>query len=75
MDKNVSAVRELVSSVLGIPSAELPDDASADSFAKWDSMAQLNICMRFQERFNVEMDMDRIETCTSLKALAALLPR
>jgi acyl carrier protein len=72
---NTQKVVELVAQVLGTHSDDLPIDASSDNIADWDSMAQLRICMAFQERFGVEMDMDRIETCTSVSALAALLPR
>ena len=37
-------------------------------------MGQLKICMLFQERFHVEMTIERIESCTSVETLAALLP-
>ena len=74
MNNGRADIMRIVSGVLKIPVERLPADASADTLSEWDSMAQLNICMRFQERFNIEMDIDRIETCTSVTALVALLP-
>lgn len=74
MEKREREVRELVAKVLKISVAEMPQDASAETIGEWDSMAQLNICMLFQERFKIEMGLDRIENCTSVAALAALLP-
>ena len=74
MDSNTRAVLEVVSNELRVPFDSLPIDASAENVPEWDSLAQLKICMSFQERFGVEMDMERIEHCSSVESLAALLP-
>jgi acyl carrier protein len=69
-----ASVAALIASVLNIPTAAVGSDASMDSLPEWDSLAQLNICLAFQEHFNVAMDMETIAESTSVTSLAALLP-
>jgi len=66
-------VAALVASVLNLSITEVGNDASMDSIPQWDSLAQLNICLAFQDRFGVSMDMEMIATATSVAKLAALL--
>jgi len=67
------AVAALVASVLNLPINTVAEDASMDSVPQWDSLAQLNICLAFQDRFGVSMDMEMIAAATSVAKLAALL--
>ncbi|MGB6610434.1 MAG: acyl carrier protein [Acidobacteriaceae bacterium] len=64
----------VVASVLNLPAAEVTADASMENLPQWDSLAQLNICLAFQERFGVALDMETIASSTSVAKLAALLP-
>ena len=70
----IDEVRKMVSEVLKVPLNELPQDASLDSTNGWDSMAQLNICMRFQEQFRVRMSIADIERCTNIQSFVAMIP-
>jgi acyl carrier protein len=72
--KNAGLVKALVAAILGLPEGTIGADASMESVPKWDSLAQLNICLAFQERFGVDLDMETIATATSVAKLAALLP-
>jgi acyl carrier protein len=67
-------VAALVASVLKLTDGTVGADASMENLPQWDSLAQLNICLAFQERFGVNMDMQAIATSTSVASLAALLP-
>ncbi len=67
-------VATVVASVLNLPAAEVTADASMENLPQWDSLAQLNICLAFQERFGIAMDMETIASSTSVAKLAALLP-
>ncbi|MFY9748281.1 MAG: acyl carrier protein [Acidobacteriaceae bacterium] len=67
-------VATVVASVLNLPAAEVTADASMENLPQWDSLAQLNICLAFQERFGVALDMETIASSTSVAKLAALLP-
>lgn len=72
--KNTTLVSALVASVIDLPDGAVGDDASMESVPKWDSLAHLNICLAFQERFGVVLDMETIASSTSVARLAALLP-
>jgi len=74
MSERIAEVTELVSSVLGLSSHAIDADASMENTPQWDSLAQLNICLAFQERFGTTMDMETIAQSTSVLKLAALLP-
>jgi acyl carrier protein len=63
----------LVASVLNLPLNTIGIDASMDNVPEWDSLAQLNICLAFQDRFDVSMDMELIANATSVAKLTALL--
>lgn len=68
-----NAVMALVASVLNLPISTISNDASMDNVPQWDSLAQLNICLAFQDRFGVSMDMELIASATSVAKLAVLL--
>ncbi|MGB9031959.1 MAG: acyl carrier protein [Acidobacteriaceae bacterium] len=74
MSGKSAEVASLVASVLNLPAAEVNADAAMENLPQWDSLAQLNICLAFQERFGVAMDMETIASSTSVAKLAALLP-
>jgi acyl carrier protein len=74
MSAKSAEVASVVASVLNLPTAEVTADASMDNLPQWDSLAQLNICLAFQERFGVAMDMETIASSTSVAKLASLLP-
>jgi len=73
-DKRVLAIVSLVAAVLNVPETEIRLETSADNFSSWDSLAQLRICMAFEERFGVELGMEAIAQATSVAKLAALIP-
>lgn len=72
--KNTALVAALIASVLELPEGLVGADASMESLPKWDSLAQLKICLAFQERFRVTLDMEAIADATSVAKLAALVP-
>lgn len=74
MSGKSAEVASVVASVLNLPAAEVTADASMENLPQWDSLAQLNICLAFQERFGIAMDMETIASSTSVAKLAALLP-
>jgi acyl carrier protein len=63
----------LIASELGIPEAKLDASSSVDTVPEWDSMGHLNICLAFQERFGVRLDLEAIGAATTVPALVALL--
>jgi acyl carrier protein len=75
MNAKTVEVAALVASVLNLPTSAVGIDASMESIPQWDSLAQLNVCLGFQERFGVTMDMETIANSTSVTKLAALLSK
>lgn len=73
MTAKTEAVIGLVASVLDLSPADVVPEASMETISAWDSLAQLNICLEFEQRFGVTMDMDTIAHATSVPALVALL--
>ena len=75
MNDQTQIVINLVAEVLSVPPQSIPADASMQTLPDWDSLAQLNICLRMEEQFGVEMDMDAIASAVSIPALADLVSR
>jgi acyl carrier protein len=71
---NTALVTALIASVLNLPEGSVSADASMETLPGWDSLGQLNICLAFQERFGVVLDMETIAGSTSVSQLSALLP-
>jgi acyl carrier protein len=61
MDKNeiLTRVKEVVSSVLGIESSEVTDDANFIFDLGADSMQSLELVAGFEEAFSIEMDQEK----------------
>jgi acyl carrier protein len=72
-EDKTQAIVALVAKVLGIAEDELGPDSSIENVPTWDSFEQLNICLAFEQRFGVTLDMETIATSTSIRALAALI--
>ena len=72
--KNTALVSALVASILNLPDGAVGADASMESVSKWDSLAHLNICLAFEERFGVVLDMETIASSTSVAKLVTLIP-
>jgi acyl carrier protein len=72
--ENTVAVSALVASVLNLPASTVGADASMENLPNWDSLAHLNICLAFQERFGLDLDMETIANSTSVAKLVELLP-
>jgi acyl carrier protein len=72
-DKIQAAVR-FIASTLDIPEDQLGPDSSMDNTPAWDSSEHMNICLLFERKFGVPMNMDIIVSATSIRALAALIP-
>ena len=72
--ENVSLVVALIASVLNLPVTSVDAGSSMETLPEWDSLAHLNICLEFQERFGVVLDMETIAEATSVSKLCGLLP-
>lgn len=75
MANDSDRVVEVVRSALGLRLGVIGPESSMETVAEWDSLAQLKVCMHFQDAFRVEMGMDEIASATSVRALLEVLQR
>jgi acyl carrier protein len=69
----IQAVKKLVAGTLDIPEDELGPDSSMDNTPAWDSCEHMNICLSFEREFGIKLNMDIIESGTSIRALAKFI--
>jgi acyl carrier protein len=74
-DSAIQAVITLVAQTLDIPEDMLGPDSSMLDTPQWESAEHMDVCLAFEQRFGRTLDMDAITTATSIRALAALVPR
>ena len=70
----ISLVAQFVAGRLGISEDELGPDSSMDTIPAWNSFEHMDICLAFEKKFGIKLDMDNIAQATSIRGLAALLP-
>ena len=63
MDNSVEdRLKNVMSSVFGIPNNDIQDDASPDTIDSWDSLKHMNLIVALEEEFETEFgDHDIIE--------------
>lgn len=74
-DDTIKEVIAVVAEVLEIPVDELGFDSSMENIPTWDSFEQMDICLAFEKKFGISLDMQTIATSTNIRALAALVPQ
>jgi len=66
-------IRKLIANELQMDPKDVDDNAGINNPDKWDSLAQIGICLAVQEAFGIDMATDDIATATSLNALAVFV--
>lgn len=62
-------VVELVADVLGIPCDRLPLDVEMDEIPDWDSIKNVIVLSRLEERFDATIPEDDVFELTSVRAI------
>jgi acyl carrier protein len=68
---DLQSVIKLIAETLQIPASELSEYSAADSFAAWDSLGQLRVCMALEERFGISVPMETIPELDSVGRILA----
>ena len=55
-----SSIQKIFSEVFGIPVSELTDALAYNSCVQWDSLKHLQMVAKFEEIFEIEIEMDDI---------------
>ncbi len=73
-DNKIEVVIALVAEVPDIQKDELGPGSSMENTPASDSVEHMNICLAFEQRFGVGLDMAAIDDAVSIKSLAAQVP-
>jgi len=66
-------VQALLVEALQVPQEVVTPDLSFGDLPQWDSMGHMEVMMRLEERFGVEINADTIATLTSVPQICAYL--
>jgi acyl carrier protein len=55
-----NTIKNIFCEVLGIPAEDVIDTLAYNSCVQWDSLKHLQIVAMFEEKFDIEIDMDDI---------------
>ncbi len=69
----VSQIQSLLSEVLEIALEEIPADMAFGDMPQWDSMGHMEVMLRLEEEYGVELSADTIGELTSIAAICAYL--
>lgn len=73
MNKDLDKVINIVSKATKIGKDELNYKSKASSFAKWDSIAQIELIMELEKKFNLEISPDSFEKLNSISSICQYL--
>lgn len=69
----VQDVQALLVEALQVPGELVTPDLAFGDLPQWDSMGHMEVMMRLEEHFGVEVTADTIATLTSLPAICAYI--
>ncbi|GAB4483939.1 MAG: acyl carrier protein [Anaerolineales bacterium] len=73
MNALTQRIREALSLALQVPLEAISDDLAFGDLPQWDSMGHMEVMMRLEEYFGVEINADTIAALTSLSAIRQYL--
>jgi acyl carrier protein len=66
-------IRKVMAAVFGVPAAAIPDDASPDTIANWDSVRHMSLILALEEEFGVRFDEEQIAEMISFELIRLTL--
>jgi acyl carrier protein len=66
-------IKQVMSSVFGIPADNISVDASPDTIDNWDSLKHMNLIVALEEEFNIEFDDEEMLDMVNYKIIVATL--
>ena len=72
MSKQKNA-KEILGTTLGIETSSVPDDASMETLAEWDSLAHMRIILRLEEVLGRTLATEEILSVVDLIGICCLL--
>jgi len=69
----VEQIQTLLAEALQVPQEAIAPDLSFGDLPQWDSMGHMEVMLRLEERFGIEINADNIALLTSIPAICAYL--
>jgi acyl carrier protein len=69
----IDRVRSLLADAFELPVDEIPPDLEFGGIKKWDSMGHMEVMLRLEAQFGIELDTDLIRQLTGIPAIVAYL--
>ncbi|MFQ5652168.1 MAG: acyl carrier protein [bacterium] len=67
-DNNIeSTIRTIFCEVFGVSESEVRDDTAYDSFEAWDSLRHLEFVARFEDEFDIDIEIDDVIAMETFK--------
>ena len=66
-------IRAVLADVFACPVADIPEDASAETLADWDSLRHLELMLAIEMEFGVTVDTAALAELSSVEAIAEYL--
>lgn len=73
LDPLTTRIREALSLALQVPMDAVADDLAFGDLPQWDSMGHMEVMMRLEEFFGIEINADTIAALTSFAAIRQYL--
>lgn len=67
------AIREVIASTFDLPATAVPDTASNQTIAGWDSLGQMELVFALEQRFGVVIDVEHIAGLQSFVRIREVL--
>ena len=71
----VDRVRSLLAEAFEVPVVEIPADLEFGGIKQWDSMGHMEVMLRLEAQFGIELDTDLISQLTSIPEIVAYLEK
>ncbi|MHA1601494.1 MAG: phosphopantetheine-binding protein [Promethearchaeota archaeon] len=59
----------LISEIFSIPVDDLDDDSTPDDIENWTSVSHMDLMAKFEEKFELELDVEEITEMDSIGAM------
>jgi acyl carrier protein len=66
MNNTTDRIRRVMADVLGIPAADIPDDAAPGVLEAWDSLRHMNLIAALEDEFGFRFSDDEMSALLSV---------
>lgn len=66
-------IKSVMSEVLKIDPADIPDNASISNYSQWDSLNHIHILLALEAEYGFDVNVDVIQKLVSIKEIVAYI--